>query len=75
MNTTEVTMIKLENNKEYILLDEFTYNNEQYVVLVNTLDKTDFVIRQVLNDELIGLKDEAHFQKVFMAYSEYKTVR
>jgi len=64
--------ITLENNKEYILLDEFIYGNDKYAVLVNSLDSEDYVLRQVIGNELVGLENEDHFKQVFMYYFNMK---
>lgn len=65
MNTTFIT---LEDNRECILLDEFTFENDKYVILVNSLDKDDFIVRKIINNELVGLDNEEHFKKVFLYY-------
>ena len=65
MNTTFIT---LEDNRECILLDEFTFENDKYVILVNALDKDDFIVRKIINNELVGLDNEEHFKKVFLYY-------
>lgn len=63
-----LTFITLEDNRECILLDEFKYKNDTYVILINSLDKEDYIIRKIVNNELIGLDNEEHFQKVFSHY-------
>ena len=65
MNTTFIT---LEDNRECILLDEFIFENDKYVILVNSLDKDDFIVRKIINNELVGLDNEEHFKKVFLYY-------
>ncbi len=64
----DVTFIKLEDGRDCILLDEFNYNNIKYAILVNSLDKDDFILRKIINDNLVGLENEEEFQKVFMYY-------
>lgn len=68
----DLNYITLENNKEYILLDEFLYNNSKYVVLVNSVDNEDYVLRQVIANELVGLENEEQFKEVFMYYFSMK---
>lgn len=63
-----MTFIKLEDNRDCILLDEFEFKSHKYVILVNSLDKDDFIVRKVINEELIGLDNEEEFKKVFMYY-------
>lgn len=69
----DLSIVKLEDNKEYIFLDEFKYNNSKYVVLVNSLDYEDYVLREVIGEELVGLKDEEQFKDVFMYYFSIKS--
>ncbi|MBQ7031457.1 MAG: hypothetical protein IJY87_03945 [Bacilli bacterium] len=64
----KMAFVKLEDNRDCIILDEFTYEKNKYVILVNSLDKDDFIVRKVINEELIGLDNEEEFKKVFMYY-------
>lgn len=63
-----LTFVKLEDDKECILLDQFEFENKKYVVLVNSEDENDFIVRQVINDELVGLESKEQFDKVYMYY-------
>ena len=63
-----LTFVKLEDNKECILLDQFEFEKNKYVVLVNSEDENDFIVRQVINDELVGLESEEQFNKVYVYY-------
>lgn len=63
-----MAFIRLEDNRDCIVLDEFTYEKNKYVILVNSLDKDDFIIRKVINEELIGLDNEEEFKNVFTHY-------
>ena len=65
---TEVSFIKLEDGRECILLDEFTYDNDKYVLLINSKKNDDYIIRKIFNDELIGLDSEEQLNKVLIYY-------
>lgn len=69
-----VDVIKLEDNKEYIINDEIVIDNITYVYLVNELDISKLVIRKlnITNNQeyLIGLDNIAELNKVLNAYTE-----
>lgn len=65
-----VEVVTLEDNRECIILDEFTLDNNKYVILVNTLNKDDFIFRKINNNKLIGLTNEDEFKKVFLYFSK-----
>lgn len=64
----------LENNKEYLILNEIKNGSDKYIYLVNTEDQKDFCIRKSLvNSEkevLIGLKDEEEFRKALLLFNK-----
>ena len=64
----------LENNKEYLILNEIKNGSDKYIYLVNTEDPKDFFIRKSLvNSEkevLIGLKDEEEFRKALLLFNK-----
>lgn len=69
-----VDVIKLEDNKEYIINDEIVIDNITYVYLVNELDISKLVIRKlnITNNQeyLIGLDNIAELNKALNAYTE-----
>lgn len=65
-----VEVVTLEDNRECIILNEFILDNNKYVILVNTMNKDDFIFRKRINDKLVGLKDEEEFKKVFLYFSK-----
>lgn len=60
----EVDTIVLDNNKEYFKVTELTINNINYYLLNNIDDKSDFVIRKEVNDEIVGLDNEDEFNLI-----------
>lgn len=64
----------LENNKEYLILNEIKNGSDKYIYLVNAEDPKDFCIRKSLvNSEkevLIGLKDEEEFRKALLLFNK-----
>lgn len=61
---TQIELITLEDNRVCIILDEITVNENKYLYLVNSQKKDDFIIRKVLNDELVGLDNEEEFNNI-----------
>ena len=66
----ELTFVKLEDNRECIILNEIFYNDTKYVFLVNSLDKDDFIIRKVLENKLVGIENENELKEIFNRYLE-----
>lgn len=64
----DLTFIKIEDGRDCILLDEFTFDNNKYVVLVNSLNKDDFIVKKISNNDLIGLDNEEELKKVLWHY-------
>ena len=60
--------ITIEDGRECLVLDEFDYNNKKYIILVNSINKTDFIIREIVNDEIKGIESETILQKVLFYY-------
>lgn len=64
----EVNTVILENGLEYMEMDEITYNNNKYILLVNYENTKDSCIRRVdilENQEyLCKIKDELEHSRV-----------
>lgn len=56
-------LVKLENDINYLIINEQTIDNVKYLYLVNVNDENDFAIRKEIGNELIGLTEE-EFAKV-----------
>ena len=64
----EFSFVTLEDGRECIILDEFIYQEQPYVLLINSKNKNDYIIRKVVEDELVGLIDENEFNNVLNFY-------
>ena len=64
----EYNLVTLENGVDYIEIDEVTYNDTKYVLLVNHQNIKDSCVRKVLINEgqeyLYKVKDELEYSKV-----------
>ena len=68
----QIKTVILEDNIEYIILDEITNDNKIYIYLANINDETDFCIRKKEIEEnkqiLIGLDSEEEFDNALNLY-------
>ncbi len=72
-----IDVIKLENGKEYGIIDTITHNGSNYLVLSNILDNNDFCIRKVIEKEgrevIVKLNDQNEFEEIMkMFYNKHK---
>ncbi len=72
-----IDVIKLENGKEYGIIDTLTHNNSNYLVLVNILDNNDFCVRKVIEKEgrevIIKLNNQNEFEEIMeMFYNKHR---
>lgn len=70
----EYDVIKLEDGKEYIVIDEITENNNTYIYLTNVEDPQDFCIRKAINESnekyLIGLSSNEEFDQALLYFTK-----
>ncbi|MEG0995121.1 MAG: hypothetical protein RR359_00760 [Bacilli bacterium] len=65
----DINTILLEDNNNYIIIDEIPYNDFKYVYLTNALDSNDFCIRKLINNQdLIGLDNEQEFDNALKLF-------
>jgi len=67
----EVNTIILENNIEYMIVDELLINNIKYIYLSNIKNPRDFCIRKEKeNGILVGLDDKIEFDKALLTFTK-----
>ena len=65
----EMDSIKLENQKDYIILDEMIIDNSKYIYLINPNDIKDIAIREVEdNGDLNEVTDKNCFNKAMITF-------
>jgi len=64
----KIEYITIEDGRECIVLKEFEHKGKNYVVLVNSMNRNDYILRKIENNKLIGLKDEQEFQEAFKTF-------
>ena len=69
----EVTLITLDDGKEYAVIDELILRNTKYLYLVNSIDQDDFIIQKLVDinsyDEIIGLDDDSEYDLALVAFA------
>lgn len=65
----------LEDGREFAIIDEINRDNMTYVYLTSINDETDFVIRKLINDELIGLSNKDEFDKALLYFTEKNSAK
>ena len=82
MKTTEVEIVKLEDEKEYAVLDSLEVKETKYLLLGlleeigKDIDTPTIVIRKLDKKEkyIVGLEDEEEYNKVVNAFLEKEKV-
>lgn len=64
----------LDNNKEYVIIEQINFNNNQYIFLANPNDENDFCIKKIIKKDLeeliVSLDNEEEFNQVLVEYSK-----
>lgn len=69
-----IKCVKLEDDIEYMILDEIDSDSNTYVYLTNVNDVDDFCIRKVDNSKnselLVGLDSNNEFDKALLLFTQ-----
>ena len=69
----EISVIRLDDGKEYYLVDDIFYNGIKYVLLSLVSDVKDICIRKVIvedGEQVIAYLDEDEFDNIFNLFYE-----
>ena len=70
----ENEILTLEDNKDYIVLDYLTNDDNKYVFLVNEEDENDIVVRKCINKEdgeyIVKLNNADEFEEIMYLFGE-----
>lgn len=70
----EVNVIKLDNEKEYIIIDAIETDNDKYLYMANEEDELDMCLRKIIKkdgkDYLVELDSEEEFEEVVTMFFE-----
>jgi len=64
----KIEYVTIEDGRECIVLKEFLHQGNMYVVLVNSMNRNDYIVRKIVNNKLIGLENEDEFKEVFSSF-------
>lgn len=59
------TELTLDNDSKYIVVDDFTLNNKEYLYLVNDGDTNSVALVGVEGDTLYVIEDDDEYDKVY----------
>ncbi len=66
--------VSVIDNKSYIEVDRITKNGKTFVFLVNSINKTDFIIRKLLAEDgdiyYVGLDSNEEFDLALMYFTK-----
>lgn len=69
-----IEVIKLEDEKEYAVVDEIEDNSNTYVYLTNIEDPEDFCIRKKVLENaeefLVGLENDNEFEQALLYFTK-----
>ena len=69
----DISIIRLDDGKEYYLVDNIVYNNVKYILLSFVSDVKDICIRKMLienGEEIIAYLEEDEFDTIFNMFYE-----
>lgn len=71
----EIETVMLEDNKEYYIIDTIIIDNLKYLFLSQEFNSDVIVIRKVLENKIIGLDNEAEYNKALKVFTnKYKDI-
>lgn len=65
------TIITLEDNKKYFVLDEINYNEKDYALIINVDNQSDIkIMEKTSNEDLLEVEDEALVNELKSKFKE-----
>ena len=65
------TIITLEDNKKYFVLDEINYNEKDYALIINVDNQSDIkIIEKTSNEDLFEVEDETLVNELKSKFKE-----
>ena len=63
-------IITLDNNKKYVLTNTLTLDGKKYVYLLNMDNLADYIIGEVVDDEVIHIDDQNLLGKLILEFAK-----
>lgn len=70
MTSDKDYVITLDNNKKYALVNTLTLDGKKYVYLANLDNFSDYIIGEVVNDEVIHIENQELLGKLILEFSK-----
>ena len=65
------TIITLEDNKKYFVLDEINYNEKDYALIINVDNQSDIkIMEKTSNEDLFEVEDETLVNELKSKFNE-----
>ena len=65
------TIITLEDNKKYFVLDEINYNEKDYALIINVDNQSDVkIMEKTSNEDLLEVEDETLVNELKSKFKE-----
>lgn len=65
------TIITLEDNKKYFVLDEINYNEKDYALIINVDNQSDIkIMKKTSNEDLFEVEDETLVNELKSKFKE-----
>ena len=62
--------IKLEDDEEYVAVEQISNKDVVYLYLANIKDENDICVRKKVEDTIMPLEDEKEFQKAMILFAK-----
>lgn len=63
-------IITLDNNKQYAVVDILTFNEKKYIYLTELNDFANYIIGEVIDDEVIQVEDQNLLGQLIIEFSK-----
>lgn len=70
MKNNDDYILTLDDNKKYAMLNMLTFNEKKYVYLTELDDFNNYIIGEILNDEIIQVEDQNLLGQLIIEFSK-----
>lgn len=70
MKNNKDYILTLDNNKKYAMVNMLTFNEKKYVYLAELDDFNNYIIGEILNDEIIQVEDQNLLGQLIIEFSK-----
>lgn len=70
MKNNKDYILTLDDNKKYAMVNMLTFNEKKYVYLAELDDFNNYIIGEILNDEVIQIEDQNLLGQLIIEFSK-----